>query len=67
MAVLALAPGPPHEYGPSLADARFAIQLDNEVAKNWTSRADTSVPRPLLVPKTVKELWNFKKYTPALE
>ncbi|KAJ7783941.1 hypothetical protein DFH07DRAFT_935396 [Mycena maculata] len=56
-----LARGAPQEYGPSLADVRFAIQLDNEVANNWNGRVDTSVPRPLFVPKTVEELWKFKK------
>ncbi|KAJ7783945.1 hypothetical protein DFH07DRAFT_789689 [Mycena maculata] len=55
-----LAPGAPHKYGPSLADVRFAIDLENEVAKNWAGRVDPSAVTPRFVPKTLEDMWNYK-------
>ncbi|KAJ7744295.1 hypothetical protein DFH07DRAFT_943071 [Mycena maculata] len=59
----AIAASASHEagYGPSLADVRFAIELENEVAKNWAGRVDTtSAPRNRFVPKTTEDLWTHK-------
>ncbi|KAJ7717072.1 hypothetical protein DFH07DRAFT_785266 [Mycena maculata] len=53
-----LAPGALQKYGISLADARFAIEVENEISKNWAEHVDASAASPRFIPKTLEELWN---------
>ncbi|KAJ7735631.1 hypothetical protein DFH07DRAFT_967099 [Mycena maculata] len=56
-----LASDAPKKYGISLADVRFAIDLENEFHKNWVERADTTgVVFPSSVPTTVEEMLTYK-------
>ncbi|KAJ7452688.1 hypothetical protein B0H11DRAFT_2072604 [Mycena galericulata] len=57
-----LAPEAPKKYGVSLADVRFAIELENEIYKNWLGRAQTSPHEPrLAVPDTLEDLYESRR------
>ncbi|KAJ7452702.1 hypothetical protein B0H11DRAFT_2072655 [Mycena galericulata] len=56
-----LAPGAQKPYGISLADVRFALQLEDEVNKNWIGRAQNSKRVHHAVPNTMEDVWNYYK------
>ncbi|KAJ7452682.1 hypothetical protein B0H11DRAFT_2072579 [Mycena galericulata] len=56
-----LPPDAPEQYGISLVDVRYAIELENEIIKKWVGRANTKSIDGRWVPKTMEELWNYKK------
>ncbi|KAJ7437255.1 hypothetical protein B0H11DRAFT_2108307 [Mycena galericulata] len=59
-----LAADAPKRYGISLADVRFAIEIENEIRKNWAGRAETSAFQDKVswVPNTVEELLMYRKF-----
>ncbi|KAJ7735644.1 hypothetical protein DFH07DRAFT_843484, partial [Mycena maculata] len=60
-----LASDAPKKYGISLADVRFAIDLENEVHKNWVGLAhNTGAVFGSPVPTTLKEMLNYMRELP---
>ncbi|KAJ7141364.1 hypothetical protein C8R44DRAFT_763269, partial [Mycena epipterygia] len=53
-----LAEDAPKKYGISHTDVRFAIDVENEFAKNWAGRAENTAALTRTLPKTMEELWN---------
>ncbi|KAJ7141385.1 hypothetical protein C8R44DRAFT_867008 [Mycena epipterygia] len=47
-------------YGISHTNVCFAIEVENEFAKNWTGRAENTAALMRTLPKTMEELWNIE-------
>ncbi|KAJ7452679.1 hypothetical protein B0H11DRAFT_2327026 [Mycena galericulata] len=61
-AISELAPEAPTQYlyGISLADVRFAINVENVITNNWAWRAESNpLNKDAWVPKTVEEMWQY--------
>ncbi|KAJ7108674.1 hypothetical protein C8R44DRAFT_803327 [Mycena epipterygia] len=47
-------------YGVSLADVRFAIEIETEFEKTWAGRAKNTAIEFRRLPKTIGELWDYR-------
>ncbi|KAJ7783959.1 hypothetical protein DFH07DRAFT_789704 [Mycena maculata] len=52
-----LAPGAPKNYGISLADVHFAVDVDNEFYRNWVGLANNTILTDRGVPRSTEEVW----------
>lgn len=55
-----LAEGEYKPYGVSLADVRFAIEIETEFERTWSERAKSTAIEFRRLPKTVEELWDYR-------
>ncbi|KAJ7771116.1 hypothetical protein DFH07DRAFT_937968 [Mycena maculata] len=50
----------PAKYGVSLADVRFAIEVNNEFTAKWGGRSHNTALDDRFIPTTMEKLWSFR-------